>query len=98
MIASAHTMRRSITSARAVKFLSLLPAIHEQARFAFRSHEPEHRQELIAEVIANAFVAFIGLLDRGLEQIIYATPLAQYAIKQVKTGRRVGGKPSLSDA
>jgi hypothetical protein len=49
MIASAHTMRRSITSARAVKFLSLLPAIHEQARFAFRSHEPEHRQELIAE-------------------------------------------------
>lgn len=90
-------MRRSAASARAVKFLSLLPAIREQARFAFRSQEPERRQELIAEVIANAFVAFTRLLDRGPEQIVYATPLVQYAIKQVKTARRVGGKLNVRD-
>ena len=53
MIVSAKRMRRITASACREKFLSLLPAIREQARFAFRSEEPERRQELIAEVVAN---------------------------------------------
>jgi hypothetical protein len=35
MIANAKKMRQSVSSAHAAKFLSLLPAIQEQARFAF---------------------------------------------------------------
>jgi hypothetical protein len=98
MIAPAVKRHRNIAADRLrEQFLSLLPAINEQARFAFRGEPYEGRQELIAEVAANAFVAFVRLMDRGLESIIYATPLAQYAIKQVRDGRRVGAKLNVRD-
>lgn len=78
-------------------FLSLLPAVVEQARFAFR-HEPhEGREELIAEVVANCWVAFVRLVERRLIEVVYATPLAQYAIKQVRDGRRVGSRMNVND-
>ena len=78
-------------------FLSLLPAIVEQARYAFRNEPPDRRQELVAEVVANCWVAFVRLVERGLLEIIYPTPLAQYAIKQVRDGRPVGCKRSTHD-
>ena len=52
---------------------------------------------LIAEVIANAWVAFKRLMERGLERVIYATPLAGYAIRQVRSGRRVGTMLNVRD-
>jgi hypothetical protein len=97
MIAHANRMRQSAASARAATFLSLLPQIQEQARFAFRHEEREQRQESIAEVVANCWVAFVRLVDRGLIDVIYATPLAQYAIRQVRDGRRVGAKLNVHD-
>jgi len=78
-------------------FLSLLPAIVEQARFAFRHRRLEEREEFVAEVVANCWVAFTRLVERRLTEIIYATPLAQYAIKQVRDGRRVGCKSNVRD-
>jgi len=97
MIANAKKMRRSAASARAAKFLALLPQIREQARFAFRSEGGERREELIAETIANCWVAFVRLVERGLIDAVYATPLAQYAIKQVRDGRRVGCRLNVRD-
>jgi hypothetical protein len=97
MIARAKQTRRPTVSACYVKFLSLLPAIQEQARFAFRNEEPERRQELTAEVIANCWVAFVRLVERGLLEVVYPTPLAQFAIKQVRDGRRVGAKLNVRD-
>lgn len=87
----------SAASALGARFLTLLPAIQEQARFAFRSEPRERGQELVAEVIANAFVAFVRLVERGLTSVIYPTPLAGYAIKQVRDGRRVGAKLNVRD-
>jgi hypothetical protein len=72
------------------KFLAMLPAIREQARLAFRAHNPEAKEELIAEVVANAFCAFARLVERGKQDVAHATPLAWYAIRQVRCGRRVG--------
>jgi hypothetical protein len=97
MIAHANRLRRSVASARAATFLSLLPQIQEQARFAFRHEELGQRQELIAEVVANCWVAFVRLVERGLMDVVYATPLAQYAIRQVRDGRRVGAKLNVHD-
>ena len=97
MIASAKKLRRSTVSACYAKFLSLLPAIQEQARFAFRKENPERRQELTAEVTANCWTAFVRLVERGLLEVVYPTPLAQYAIKQVRDGRRVGAKLNVRD-
>ena len=39
--------RTSAALAISARFLSLLPAIREQARYAFRSESPERRQDLI---------------------------------------------------
>ncbi|MCY2989932.1 MAG: hypothetical protein NTY19_18980 [Planctomycetota bacterium] len=89
--------RHLAASACVAKFLCLLTAIREQARFAFRSESPERRQDLIAEVIANCWVAFVRLVERGLIDVVYPTPLAQYAIKQVHDGRRVGTKLNVRD-
>ena len=37
------------------------------------------------------------LVHRGNESVAYATPLAQYAIRQVRDGRRVGGHQNAQD-
>jgi hypothetical protein len=97
MIARAKRTRRSARRACCARFLSLLPAIQEQARFAFRTEDPERRQELTAEVIANCWAAFVRLVERGLLDVVYPTPLAQYAIRQVRDGRRVACKLNVRD-
>jgi len=97
MIANAKRMRHAAASVCAAEFLSLLPQIGEQARFAFRDESPEQREELIAEVVANCWAAFVRLVERGLIDLVYATPLAQFAIKQVRDGRRVGAKLNARD-
>lgn len=78
-------------------FEQLLPQIEKQASLAFRGEPYERREDLIAEVIANAFIAYVRLVQRGKEDLAYATPLAQYAIKQVRSGRRVGSKLNVRD-
>ena len=89
--------RTSAASALGARFVLLLPAIREQARFAFRNENPERRQELTAEVVANCWAAFVRLVERGLIDVVYPTPLAGYAIKQVRDGRRVGAKLNVLD-
>jgi hypothetical protein len=79
------------------RFLAMLPTIQEQARYAFRSEPPERRQDLIAEVVANCWVAFVRLVERGLIEIVYPSPLVAFAIKQVRDGRRVGAKLNVRD-
>ena len=89
--------RKSRAGVHTAMFLELLPRIREQAGQAFGNERGERRQELIAEVIANCWVAFVRLIDRGLDDVVYATPLAQFAIKQVRDGRRVGCKSNCND-
>jgi hypothetical protein len=97
MIANANQMRQAAVCACTANFLSLLPQIQEQARFAFRREGGEEREELIAEVVANCWAAFVRLVDRGLMDVAQATPLAQFAIKQIRDGRRVGAKLNARD-
>ena len=91
-----YTVTRRVRLLR-TKFLSLLPAIREQTRRTCHTEEPEHHQEFTAEVLANCWVAFVRLVERGLIEVVYATPLVQYAIKQVRCGRRVGTKLNVRD-
>jgi hypothetical protein len=78
-------------------FLALLPQIRTQARCAFRAVPAERREELVAEVVAHCYVAFVRLLERGLEDVIYPTPLARFAIKRVRSGRPVAGRQNVND-
>ena len=91
MIAIAKPFANDVASSH-VKFLDLLPQIRNQARLAFRAVRPELKEELLAEVVANAYCAFARLVERGKLDLAFATPLAQFAIRQVRAGRRVGAK------
>ena len=74
------------------RFLAMLPQIRRQALAAFRRQRSEAREELIQEVVANSYRTWVLLVRRGKESVAYPTPLAQYAIRQVRDGRRVGGR------
>jgi hypothetical protein len=79
------------------RFLALVPRIRQQAVFAFRGLRAEARDELTEEVVANAYCAFVKLVRRSKAALAYPTPLAQYAIRQVRAGRRVGGRLNVND-
>ena len=79
------------------KFLAMLPAIRAQAKLAFRHQDPEAQEEFVAEVVANAFCAYQRLVERGKVDVALPTPLAWYAIRQVRAGRRVGTKLNTGD-
>jgi hypothetical protein len=79
------------------RFLAMLPLIRRKALAAFRNQRFEAREELIQEVVANSYRTWVLLVRRGKESVAYATPLAQYAIRQVRDGRRVGGRLSTLD-
>jgi hypothetical protein len=75
----------------------MLPQIREHARVAFRSVRPESKEDLIAEVVANACCAYQRLVERGKEDLAYPTPLAMFAIRHVRAGRRVGSRVNIRD-
>jgi hypothetical protein len=70
-------------------FMALLPEIRQHVRFAFRRMQPDRREEAIQEALANALVAYIRLYELGKTDVAYASPLADYAVRQVCDGRQV---------
>jgi RNA polymerase sigma factor (sigma-70 family) len=97
MIAITKPLHQDVKAQENDQFLDMLPRILSQARRAFRQLRPEHKDELVQEVVVNAYCAFMRLVHRGKAHIAFATPLANYAIRQVIAGRRVANKPSLRD-
>ena len=79
------------------KFLDMLPRIRTRASVAFRDRQTEAKEELIAEVVANCWCAFVRLANNGKIDRAFATPLANFAIRQVRDGRRVGTKLNVRD-
>jgi len=72
------------------QFLTMLPVIRRQAWIAFRGQRPEAKEEFVTEVIANAYRSWVRLVQQGKADRADATPLARFAIRQVRAGRRVG--------
>ena len=99
MIATARTdvFADQSQSAQA-EFQSMLPRIRRQAHRAFRHLDRELRDELAAETIAFAYCAFVGLASQGRLELAYATPLANYAIRRVCSGRKVACRMNRNDA
>jgi hypothetical protein len=98
MIATASNPRRKTRTSRwNDKFLELLPAIREQAEYAFRRVSVDVREDLILEVVAAAYVLFVSLCRRGKSALAYPTPLAKFAIRHVREGRRIGSRCNSLD-
>jgi hypothetical protein len=79
------------------RFLTMLPQIQRQARLAFRDCGAEARQEMTQDVVAAAFCMFVRLYQRGNEAEAYPTPLAEFAIRRVRSGRSVGCQMNVND-
>lgn len=97
MIAIAKTSQRALNAQEHEQFLTMQPRIRHLASRAFRSCPSHLREELVAEVVAHAFCSYTGLVHSGRASIAYATPLAGYAIRAVRAGRRVGNKLNTHD-
>jgi len=98
MIAFARPQSARDTNSNAQDlFVAMLPQIKQQAAIAFRGRRPEEREELVHEVIANCYVAYVRLVQLGKQDFAFATPLANYAVRQVLSGRRVGSKLNIRD-
>ncbi len=82
---------------REERFLELLPQIRKVAEHAFGRCPREAREEAVAEAVAHAWIGFQSLMDRGLEDRIFPTPLAKFAIKRIRAGRCVGCRRNIND-
>ena len=78
-------------------FLKMLPLIENYAQRAFRDLDPEARDDAVQEVIANATVAFVRLVELGKVDLAYPSVLARFGVAQVCDGRRVGNRLRISD-
>ena len=78
-------------------FVALLPDVYRQIRFAFRGMEQERREEAMQEALANALVAYVRLYELGKTDVAYATPLANYAVRRVCSGRQVACPLNMYD-
>lgn len=79
------------------EFLAMLPRIRRQAHRAFSRLDAELRNELVAEAVAFAFCAFVGLARQGRLALAYPTPLADYAIRRVCSGRKAACRGNRND-
>jgi len=73
-------------------FVRMLPAITRHARFAFCRLKGDNRDDLVQEVVANAAVAYMRLVELRKADLAYPTVLARYGVAQVRDGRRVGSR------
>jgi hypothetical protein len=73
-------------------FLKLLPIIESHAKATFAYLDRDARAEAVAEAVAHAMIAIIGLVDRGKEPRLFPGQIAHFAVLRVKTGRLVAGQ------
>ncbi len=78
-------------------FLKLLPAIRRHACVCFRHLPAAAREEAVAEVLADAVLAYVRLESLGKTDLAYPTVLARYAVGCYRDGRRVGGQSNAND-
>jgi hypothetical protein len=72
-------------------FLQILPAVKTHAAIRFRQLRAERREEAIQETIAAACVNYQLAAAQGKLNVVSPGPLADFAVRHVKTGRHVGG-------
>src|SRR5882724_11831852 len=84
MIAIETTTRRlSVSQQTAQDFEAMLPTIRRVASYRFRRAPPWRREELIQDVIAKAYLAYVNLVARGKSALAFPTILADFAVRHV---------------
>ena len=74
------------------RFEAALPVIRQSARYALRRRRHD-RDDLLAEVIACAWKAWRGLVERGRNPtVVGVTGIAAWAARHALKGRRIGNR------
>jgi hypothetical protein len=98
MVAVAQAIgKQTVSDETSQAFERILPAIKRFASYAFRHFPKWRRMELVADVVASAYTAFVRLVERGLQCLTYPSALAKYAVRRVRAGRRVGESQNVND-
>jgi hypothetical protein len=80
------------------RFLLFLPRIEAHAKIYFREIRcAANRADRIAETIALAWKWFLRLEERGKDATPFVSAIATYAVKAVKSGRRLAGMEKAKD-
>jgi len=78
-------------------FLVMLPTIRRCGMYAFRRVRGQEQQDAVQETIANAYVAFVRLVEQDRTDRVYPTALARFAVAKVRADRKVGTKQNTRD-
>ena len=75
----------------------ILPRIQTQAWKAFQGLPFDLKQELQSEVVAHCWKSFIKLFELGRHEDVPPMTLARFAIRAVRSGRRIGSSLNIND-
>jgi hypothetical protein len=90
--------RRKVTAKHQELFVTtMLPTITRIARQNFSHLDPEAKEEATAEVIAAAFIMFVGLVRDGRESLAFPSVLAMYGVRRVRIGRPAATPMNVRD-
>lgn len=79
------------------RFLEMLLQIEAVARRAFRKCHHELKEELIAAVVADSYVAYSRLVELGREHDAFPTVLADFSVRRIGSGISVGSSRNQDD-
>ena len=82
---------------RQTAFLMILPRIQSQAWNAFQGLSFDLKQELQSEVVGHCWKSFIKLFELGRHEDVSPMTLARFAIRAVRSGRRMGASLNIND-
>jgi hypothetical protein len=98
MIATVTLARLSMEKLQA-RFLTILKRIETHAKIYFRAERCQHKKaDRVAETVALAWWWFVRMANKGKDATQFASVLASYAAKAVKSGRKVCGMEKAKDA
>jgi hypothetical protein len=81
-----------------VRFLAFLPKIKAHANITFRSIRYDAmRSDHVAETVALAWKWYLALESRGKDASRFVSAIATFAVRAVRSGRRVAGMGSARD-
>ena len=92
-----HLVPRSDPGTAPASFQVLLPSIRRIVSYASRRLKRDQRQEFIAAAVARAYEMYVRLVARGKAALAYSTALANFAVRQVRSGRSTGSQQNVRD-
>jgi hypothetical protein len=80
------------------RFLAIVPRIEQHGLASFRHLRCPHlREDAVCEMVALSWLWFVRLAEKGKDASQFASALATFAARAVKSGRRLNGMESIQD-